>query len=61
MYKVFNAYNRHNLVGLGLRFESHIPENVVDQMNHILVQNENLLRDKAFGRFVVFSYTRAVL
>ena len=28
----------------------HIPENVVDQMNDILVQHENLLRDKSFGR-----------
>ena len=27
-------YNRHNLICPGLRFESHIPENVVDQMNN---------------------------
>jgi hypothetical protein len=41
----------HN--GLGLRFESHysyIPENVIDQMNHILVQHEDLLRDKSVDR-----------
>ena len=40
----------HNLIGLGLRFEPHIPENVVDQMNDILVQHENLLRDNPFDR-----------
>jgi hypothetical protein len=33
-----------------LKFESHIPENVVDQMNEILVQDEHLLREKSFGR-----------
>ena len=40
----------YNLVGLGLRFESHIPENVVDQMNDILVQHEHLPRDESYGR-----------
>jgi hypothetical protein len=32
----------HNLLGLGLRFECHTPENVVDQMNETLVQYELL-------------------
>ena len=36
----------HNLLGLGLRFECHKPENVVDQMNETLVQYE-LLPHKA--------------
>ena len=40
----------HNLICLSFRFESHIPENVVDQMKYILVQHENLLHDKFFGR-----------
>ncbi len=40
----------HNLLGLGLSFESHIPENVVDQMNYILVQHEHLLQDESYGR-----------
>ena len=40
----------HNLVGLGLSFESHIPEKVVDQMNDILVQHEHLLLDESCGR-----------
>ena len=40
----------YNLIGLSLRFESHIPENVVDQMNDFLVQHEDLLRYSSFGR-----------
>jgi hypothetical protein len=40
----------YNLIGLCLRFESHIPENVVDQMNDILVQQENLLHNSSFDR-----------
>ena len=36
----------YNLLGLGLRFESHIPENVVDQMNDILVQHEHRGRER---------------
>ncbi len=32
-----NRYNMHNLVGLVFSFESHILENIVDQMNDILV------------------------
>ena len=32
----------HNLLGLGLCFECHKPENVVDQMNETLVQYELL-------------------
>ena len=40
----------YNLFGLSLRFESHILENVVDQMNDILVQHEDLLHDSSFGR-----------
>jgi hypothetical protein len=43
-------YNMHNLICLSFRFESHIPENVVDQMNDILVQYENLLHDSSFDR-----------
>ena len=42
----------HNLTCLSLRFESHIPENVIDQMNDVLVQhiNWNLLHSSAFDR-----------
>ena len=40
----------YNLFGLCLCFETHIPENVVDQMNDILVQHENLLHDSSFHR-----------
>jgi hypothetical protein len=36
--KSHKAYKEYNLVGLSLRFESHIPQDVVDQMNNILVQ-----------------------
>ena len=35
----------HNLICLSFRFEFHIPENVVDQMNDILVQHKHLLPD----------------
>ena len=41
-YNCNKVYNEYNLFGLRLRFESHIPEHVVDQMNNILVQYENL-------------------
>jgi len=42
----------HDLLGLGLRFECHKPENVVDQMNEpetlvqyeLLPQNESMFR-----------------
>ena len=37
----------HNLICLSFRFESHIPENVVDQMNDILVQHKHLLQDES--------------
>ena len=43
--KVFNEYY---LFGLRLRFESHKPDHVVDQMNNILVQDENLFGDSSF-------------
>ena len=43
-------HNMHNLICLSFRFESHIPENVIDQMNDILVQHENLLHDSSFDR-----------
>ncbi len=43
-------HNRYNLVGLGLRFESNILENVVNQMNDIIVQFENHLHDSTFDR-----------
>lgn len=42
-------YNDYNLFGLSLRFESQMPEDVVDQMNNILVQYENLLGNCSFG------------
>ncbi len=47
-YKHNNVYTEYNLFGLRLRFESHIPEHVVDQMNNILVQYENLFDDSSF-------------
>jgi hypothetical protein len=51
VYNSNNTYNRYNnLIGLSLRFESHIPENVVDQMNDILVQHEDLIHDSSFDR-----------
>ena len=37
----------YNFIGLDLRFESHIPENVVNQMNDILVQHKHLLQDES--------------
>ncbi len=40
-------HNMHNLICLSFRFESHIPENVVDQMNDILVQHKHLLQDES--------------
>jgi hypothetical protein len=40
----------HNLLGLGLRFECHTPENVVDQMNENLVQYELLPHDESLFR-----------
>jgi len=42
------VYNQFHLFGLRLRFESHEPEHVVDQMNNILVQYENLFGDSSF-------------
>jgi hypothetical protein len=47
-YKQNNVYNEYNLFGLRLRFESHVPEHVVDQMNNILVRYENLFDDSSF-------------
>ncbi len=47
----FNEHNLFYLFGLGLRFESHTPENVVDQMNDILVQHENLLHASSLNSF----------
>ncbi len=41
--------NEYYLFGLRLRFETHQPEHVVDQMNNILVQYENLFGDSSFG------------
>ena len=38
----------YNLFGLRLRFETQMPEDVVDQVNNILVQYENLLDDRSF-------------
>ena len=40
----------HHLICLSLCFESHIPENVIDQMNNVLVQHEHLLYDSSFER-----------
>ena len=40
--------NEYYLFGLRLRFESHQPEHVVDQMKNILVQYENLFGDSSF-------------
>ena len=37
-YNCNKVYNEYNLFSLRLRFESHISEHVVDQMNNILVQ-----------------------
>ena len=39
-YNCNKVNNEYNLFGLRLRFESHIPKHVVDQMNNILVQYE---------------------
>ncbi len=47
-YNDNKVYNEFYLFGLRLRFESHEPEHVVDQMNNILVQYENLFRDSSF-------------
>ena len=41
-YNGNKVLNEYYLFGLRLRFESHQPEHVVDQMNNILVQYENL-------------------
>ena len=40
----------HDLLGLGLRFECHKPENVVDQMNETLVQYELLPQNESMFR-----------
>jgi hypothetical protein len=48
-YNGNKVLNEYYLFGLRLRFESHQPEHVVDQMNNILVQNENLFGDSSFG------------
>jgi hypothetical protein len=40
----------HNLICLSLRFDCHIPENVIDQMNDVLVQHGNLLHNSSFDR-----------
>jgi hypothetical protein len=37
----------HNLLGLGLCFGCHKPENVVDQMNETLIQYELLPHDES--------------
>ncbi len=42
-YNDNKVYNELYLFGLRLRFESHEPEHVVDQMNNILVEYENFL------------------
>jgi hypothetical protein len=49
-HNIINEHNAHNepnsnndLFGLSFSFESHIPENVVNQMNNILVQKIHLL------------------
>jgi hypothetical protein len=47
-YNCNKVYNEYYLFGLRLRFESHKPEHVVDQMNNILVQYENLFGDSSF-------------
>jgi hypothetical protein len=43
-------HNQSNLLCLRFRLEWHIPENVVDQMNNILVQNWHLLNDSPLYR-----------
>ena len=48
-YNGNKVLNEYYLFGLRLRFESHQPEHVVDQMNNILVQYENLFGDSSFG------------
>jgi hypothetical protein len=40
----------HNILGLGLHFEPHILENVVNQMNEILVHYEYLPHDEFLCR-----------
>ena len=47
-YNGNKVFNKYYLFGLRLRFESHEPEHVVDQMNNILVQYENLFGDSSF-------------
>ena len=47
-YNCNKVCNEYNLFGLRLRFESHIPEHVVDQMNNSLVQYENLFGHSSF-------------
>ncbi len=47
-YNGYKVYNVYYLLGLRLRFESHEPEHVVDQMNNILFQYENLFGDSSF-------------
>ena len=47
-YNGNNVFNEYYLFGLRLRFESHQPEHVVDQMNNILVQYENLFGYSSF-------------
>jgi hypothetical protein len=47
-YNGNKVLNEYYLFGLRLRFESHQPEHVVDQMNNILVQYENLFGDSSF-------------
>ena len=43
-------YIRYNLLGLGLCLEPHIPENIVDEMNKVLVQQWNLLDNSSLCR-----------
>ena len=47
-YNGNKVLNEYYLFGLRLRFESHQPEHVVDQMNNILLQYENLFGDSSF-------------
>ncbi len=43
-------YIRYNLLGLGLCLEPHIPENIVNEMNKVLVQQWNLLDNSSLSR-----------
>jgi hypothetical protein len=56
-----DGYHVYNLVGLSFSFESHIPENVGDQMNDILVENENLIHDRSFDRVAEIKSSKIIV